>query len=294
MESTKLNYEVLHPATLLAAPTGPLRVTSSEKSAAPIRLSIVLPTFNEARNIERMILGVNGILEKLQISYEIIVVDDDSTDGTWLRALALCATLPRVRAMRRTDERGLATAVVRGWQASAGEVLGVMDADLQHPAETLPQLWAQIESGADLAVASRGVPGGGVSDWRLRRRAISWSAHAIGLLLLPDILGKVTDPLSGYFLVRRDAVAEIGMNPKGYKILIEILGRSRVQRIAEVGYVFRERSEDASKVSGRVCRDYLLHLATLRLATLLQFWRQLWRRGKVSDTDTSGRKEASK
>jgi dolichol-phosphate mannosyltransferase len=254
----------------LCVSVGPLQIARQE---TPLKLSIVLPTLNEAQNVEPMLRALNGVLENLQVSYEIIVVDDDSLDGTYSRALELSESLPHLRVMRRTPERGLATAVIRGWQASHGEVLGVIDADLQHPPEIIPRLWSEIEEGADLAVASRRAPGGGVSDWSMRRRMISLAAQALGLLVLPDVLGKLADPLSGCFLIRRDVLAGVILKPRGYKILIEILGRCDIGRIAEVGYVFRERIGEKSKVTWRVYRDYLVHLAVLRLARLRQLLR---------------------
>lgn len=253
---------------LIPTPRGPLCIAKCGGSSATPRLSIVLPTFNEAQNIEPMVSAVSEILERSQIAYELIVVDDNSADGTWVLALSLSASFPRLRVMRRTEERGLATAIIRGWQVARGDVLGVIDSDLQHPPEIIPKLWSEIESGADLAVASRRVPGGGVSNWGMRRRLISRMAESIGILLLPGILGRLTDPMSGYLLVRRDKVGGVTFKPRGYKILIEILGRGEIGKIAEVGYVFRERGGNQSKVTWRTYRDYLLHLGILRFSRL--------------------------
>jgi dolichol-phosphate mannosyltransferase len=147
-------------------------------------------------------------------------------------------------------------------------VLGVIDADFQHPPGIITALWKQIEQGAELALGSRHVKGGGVSDWSLTRRLLSRSAQFIGLLLLPDVVGRMADPMSGCFLVRRSSVANVIMNPRGYKILIEVVGRCNIRRIAEFGYVFQERAEGESKVTWRLYRDYLQHLIRLRLATL--------------------------
>ena len=253
---------------LIPVPSGPLRVAKYGEPSAGTRLSIVLPTFNEAQNIEPMIWAVSDILDRSRITYELIVVDDDSPDGTWCRALSLSESLPRLRVMRRVNKRGLATAVIRGWQVSRGDILGVLDADLQHPPEVIPKLWSQIESGADLAVASRRMPGGGVSKRSWRRRLISRTAEGIGLLVLPEVLGRVTDPMSGYLLVRRDKLAGVTFRPRGYKILVELLGRSDIEKIAEIDYVFRERVENQSKITWRTCRDYLLHLGILRLSSV--------------------------
>lgn len=255
-------------SALLPVPVGPLRITGSGKSGTAVALSLILPTLNEAENIQSIVEQLDQTLKQIGIGYEIIIVDDDSPDRTWEHGLAMAQTLPGLRVMRRIQQRGLATAVVRGWQAARGEILGVIDADLQHPPALLPELWRAITAGADLAVASRWAPGGGVSDWNSRRRLISRTAQAIGRVVLPDVFGKVSDPLSGFFLVRREKLAEVSMDPRGYKILIEVLARGRIQRISEVSYVFRERVGARSKVTWRVYRDYLVHLAILRWSAI--------------------------
>lgn len=252
---------------LLMVPTGLLCI-SSRASDSVVALSLVLPTLNEAENIKSMIQQLEKTLKPMGIEYELILVDDDSSDHTWERGLAIAEAVPELRVMKRMQQRGLATAVVRGWQAARGEILGVIDADLQHPPEVLAELWKAMEMGAELAVASRWAPGGGVGNWSPRRRLISRTAQAIGQALLPDVFHRVSDPLSGFFLVRRESLAEVTMDPRGYKILIEVLARSRVGRIAEVSYIFRERAEAKSKATWRVYRDYLVHLAILRRATV--------------------------
>ncbi|MFT3776591.1 MAG: polyprenol monophosphomannose synthase [Minicystis sp.] len=227
----------------------------------------MLPTFNEAKNVGEMIRRLAALLDgPLGGAYELIVVDDDSPDRTWEVAQALTAEHPRLRVMRREAERGLSTAVLRGWQAARGEVLAVIDADLQHPPEITLSLWREIQRGADLAVASRHVEGGGVSDWSLTRRLLSRGAQLLGLVVLPSVVGRVSDPMSGYFMVRRSAVAGVVMNPLGYRILIEVLGRGHVGAIAEAGYVFIERSEGESKVTWRQYVEYLGHLFRLRVS----------------------------
>jgi dolichol-phosphate mannosyltransferase len=149
-------------------------------------------------------------------------------------------------------------------------VLGAIDADLQHPPEVCARLWEEIAAGAELAVASRHVPGGGVSDWSLRRRILSRGAQLFGLALLPGVLARVSDPMSGFFFVRRRAVEGAVLRPEGYKILVEVLGRGRVRWIAEVPYVFRERARGASKADAGVYVAYVRHLARLRRDTLLR------------------------
>jgi dolichol-phosphate mannosyltransferase len=250
----------------LAVPGGPLRVApAAEITDDPLRLSLVVPTYNESANIAELIGRLAQPLDAaLRDRYEIIIVDDRSPDRTFEEAVRLCAAFPRLRVMRRDGERGLATAVVRGWQAARGEVLGVMDADLQHPPEVAPALYAELERGVDLVLASRYVAGGAANRSGLGSRLRSRVAQLIGLLILPQVVGRVSDPMSGYFMVRRTAIQGIELTPRGYKILLEILSRGRCASIREVPYVFRERRAGASKDSGSIYLEYLLHLLRLR------------------------------
>ena len=247
--------------SLLAVPTSDLRIP---EAVGLLDFSLIIPTYNEGQNISRIVQQLTTLLEQtIPSAYELIVVDDNSPDRTWEIAQQLTVQYPQLRVMRRQTERGLSTAVIRGWQAARGEILGVIDGDLQHPPDVLLQLLQAIQS-ADLAVASRHVEGGGVSEWSPTRRFLSRGAQVIGLLILPNVVGRVSDPMSGYFLVRRSAIAGQLLNPLGYKILLEVLARGQIQQVAEVGYVFQERKQGESKVTWRQYLDYLLHLAKLR------------------------------
>ena len=257
---------------LLPIPSEPLQIRAAQTlatdgGASPIYFSLIIPTYNECKNIKTIIEKLSQLLDgNIPGDYELIVVDDDSPDRTWEVALSLTPDYPQLRVMRREHERGLSTAVIRGWQAAWGEVLGVIDADLQHPPETLLQLLAEIQRGADLAAASRHVAEGGVSDWSVVRRFLSRGAQTLGLVILPGVVGRVSDPMSGYFMVRRSCIAGKTLNPTGYKILIEVLGRGNIRWIGEVGYVFQERQEGESKVTWKQYIDYLRHLLRLRFA----------------------------
>lgn len=253
-------------AVLLQNPSGLLVIPDRDRRLdSPCYFSLVIPTFNESRNIEPMLQQLVAILDAVYYAqYEIIVVDDDSPDRTWEVALAVAEKLPQVKVMRRQFERGLATAVIRGWQVSAGEVIGVIDGDLQHPPAVLLQLLQAIRDGADFAIASRHVQGGGISDWGFVRRSLSRGAQLLGLIIAPSVVGQVSDPMSGYFMVRRAAIAGIKLDPKGYKISLEVLGRGRLNQIAEVGYIFQERQAGESKVTAQQYIDYIHHLLKLR------------------------------
>jgi dolichol-phosphate mannosyltransferase len=240
----------------------------SVQATEPIHLSLIVPTYNESGNIEKIVQILSNILDKaLPNDYELIIVDDDSPDRTWELARVLMSDYPHLRVMRRQAERGLSTAVIRGWQAARGEILGVIDGDLQHPPDVLLKLLEAIDRGADLAIASRHVEEGGVSDWSIVRRFLSRGAQMLGLVILPRAISRVSDPMSGYFMVRRSAIAGKLMNPIGYKILIEVLGRGDIGRIAEAGYIFQEREEGESKVTWKQYKEYIHHLMRLRLST---------------------------
>lgn len=263
---------IIEPNSLLSVPTGPLRIsnppTGVETSGGSIFFSLVIPTYKERDNIKNVVSVLTELLDSsIPGDYELIIVDDDSPDGTWKVAQSLIPQYPQLRVMRRQNERGLSSAVIRGWQVAGGQVLGVIDGDLQHPPHVLLQLLRAIQEGADLAVASRHVDGGGVSSWSFMRRFLSRGAQILGLIFLPGVLGRVSDPMSGYFLVKRKSIVGETLNPVGYKILLEVLGRGDIQEIAEVGYVFSERVEGESKVTWKHYLDYLRHLIRLRLTT---------------------------
>ncbi|MBW4539390.1 MAG: glycosyltransferase family 2 protein [Myxacorys chilensis ATA2-1-KO14] len=249
---------------LLPVPTGAYQI-SDVSSGQAVSFSLIVPTFNESKNVHQIVQILTRLLDHaLPNDYELIVVDDNSPDHTWEIAQQIMPSYPHLRVMRRQTERGLSTAVIRGWQVARGDILGVIDGDLQHPPEVLLKLLQTVRNGADLAVASRHVEGGGTSDWGFVRRLLSRGAQLIGLIILPNVVGRVSDPMSGYFLVRRSAIAQCLLNPLGYKILLEVIGRGDVNRIAEVGYVFQERQEGESKVTWKQYVEYLAHLVKLR------------------------------
>jgi dolichol-phosphate mannosyltransferase len=262
-------------SNLIPNPQGVLQIaglTEDRWQNPPVKLSLVLPTYQEKHNIQPIVELLSTELDKVLLGgYELIIVDDDSPDLTWQVALDLVAEYPQLRVIRRTTERGLATAVVRGWQAAQGEVLGVIDADLQHPPEVLGKLWQAIEQGADLATASRNVEGGGVSEWSMLRRILSRGAQILGLVILPEAIGRLSDPMSGYFLVTRQALTDKVLSPLGYKILVEVVGRGDIAKIAEVGYEFQERQSGDSKVTAKQYVEYIRHLLRLRWSRSQRF-----------------------
>ncbi len=224
-------------------------------------LSLVVPTYNELQSIVPLLQRATVALEKVIDQFEIIVVDDDSPDGTWQAAEEVARDNPHLRVLRRRDGRDLATAVIAGWKTAKGELLGVIDGDLQHPPEVLPVLLKSIlDSQTDIAIASRNVEGGGVSQWQPQRKIIAWVARSMAHLVFPRLLKSVRDPMSGYFVMKRSVIDSVALKPLGYKILLEVLARGKYQTIKEIPYVFEERKLGKSKLGPKQCLDLLLHL----------------------------------
>ena len=234
---------------------------------ADLSLSLVVPTFQESANIREFLSALCRVLDgSLSSPYEVIVVDDDSPDRTWEIAAQMTAEHPQIRVVRRRGERGLASAVIHGWQAARGEILGTINADFQHPPEILVAM-LQETGRADLVVASRYREGGGVGDWEVLRRVASRGARLLGRLFLPHVFGRVSDPLSGCFLFHRSVIAGVRFRPSGYKTLIEVLARGRVGRIAECPYEMQRRRRGRSKVDAMQYWQYLAQLWRLRRQT---------------------------
>jgi dolichol-phosphate mannosyltransferase len=196
--------------------------------------------------------------------WELVVVDDGSPDRTADIAEGLGRTQP-VRVVRRAGKAGLASAVVAGFGAAKGDVLLVMDADLSHPPEVAPRMLDAIEGGADLAVGSRYVAGGGTEDWPIRRRVVSRVACLMGNVLVP-----VRDSTSGFFALRRAVIEGVKLNPIGFKIGFEVMARGRYAEVVEVPYVFRDRELGKSKFGQREIAQYVVQLGQVLRDKLLR------------------------
>ena len=200
--------------------------------------------------------------------YELIIVDDSSPDGTAEQVRHLQRERPWLKLLVRERERDLSTAVLAGWGIARGELLGCMDGDLQHPPEHLAGLVArQQETDAGIVIGSRYVAEGGVGEWNLRRRIVSWTATALAAAALPGRIGRVRDPMSGFFLVKRSVIDGARLKPSGYKILLEVLAHSPNARVEEAPYVFEERTSGGSKMGAGQIGIYLLQLVRLAAAT---------------------------
>ncbi len=222
-------------------------------------VSIVIPTYNEVKNIEILLSQIDGSMK--DIAYEVIIVDDNSPDGTGEKADEMAATYP-VRAVHRKGKLGLASAVMEGFDAARGDILGCMDADLSHPPAVLPELVSAIrDGGADMVIASRLIEGGDVAgDWPLHRRLNSYVA---GLLARP--LTPVKDAMSGCFFLKKEVIEGAQLVPRGYKIALEILVKGKYKEVKEVPIIFDDRRRGVSKLSFRTQMEYLAQLCHLYL-----------------------------
>ncbi|MFX4261823.1 glycosyltransferase [Pelotomaculum propionicicum] len=223
-------------------------------------ISIIVPTFNEKGNVFKIAERISKVLSE-GIAYEIIFVDD-STDETPEILDQLARLNHHVRYIHRAGERGLGTAVVRGFELAQGEVIAVMDADLQHPPEMIMPMLKTIESGVDIVIPSRFVPGGDDGGLNIIRKFISATARYTGKFMLKALRG-ISDPTSGFFMFRQSVIRGILLKPIGWKILIEVLVKGNYENVVEIPYHFKARAAGESKMSLKEQRNYLYHLVIL-------------------------------
>ena len=237
---------------MLQQPVDPKAVVGE----APLQLSVVVPTKNEAGNVEPLLRRLGVALAG--IDWEVIFVDDSSTDGTPELLTRLAQSDRRVRLIRRIGRRGLSSAVVEGALASTTPIVAVIDADLQHDEKILPQLYRALADGEhELAIGTRYAADGSTGEWAEDRLKISRFATA---LASPIMKTRLSDPMSGFFAVRRDILLEAApkLSSVGYKILLDLVAsHPRPLRVAEVGYTFGTRQHGQSKLDEMVALEYL-------------------------------------
>lgn len=228
-------------------------------------LTLVIPTYNERDGIDRLLEQIFDVADGHRITVHVIVVDDNSGDGTGDRAEEW-ARRGRVRVIHRPGKLGLGSAVLDGFALAASDVVGVMDADLSHPPDLLPLLYATMVGGElDIVVASRYIPNAGTRNWPIGRLLLS----RIGCWLARPIT-PVRDATSGFFLVRRGCLTGFRTSVRGFKIGLELFVRARPKRVAEVGYVFVGRGTGKSKMTFGEGLAFLRQLAALYVSAISQ------------------------
>lgn len=227
-------------------------------SHAP-EVAVVVPTFNEVGNVARLADALRAALGDLR--YEVVFVDDDSTDGTRDAIAAIAQADPRFRLLHRIGRRGLSTAVVEGMLSTTSPFIAVIDADLQHDERLLPDMLALLRQGeADVVVGSRYMAGGDTGTWDAGRQRVSGYATRLAKLVTS---ADLSDPMSGFFAVTRDALngAVRDLSGQGYKILLDLCASSPTRlRIRELPYSFRNREAGESKLDSLIVWEYLLLL----------------------------------
>jgi dolichol-phosphate mannosyltransferase len=217
-------------------------------------ISVILPTFNESENIKHIVPAISRVFREEDIEGEIIVVDDNSPDGTAATASALGDEHP-VRVHLRRNERGLSKAVMEGFRLAEGDICLVMDADLSHPVEKIPALIEPILEGkCDATVGSRYITGGGCENWPFTRKIISKGAG-----FLARGVTSLSDPTSGFMAIRKNIINGVQLDPKGWKIVLEVTVKTN-PRILEVPIIFKDRREGESKLGVKAQVDYFHHL----------------------------------
>lgn len=231
-----------------------------------MKFSIVVPTYNEAGGIEKLIATLDQVFKQHGLDGEIVVVDDNSPDGTG----AIVDRLERegypVRCLHRPGKMGLSSGVIDGWKFARPEsvAVGAIDADFSHDATILPRMVkALADDGYGLAIGSRYVPGGGIQNWPKRRIVTSRVAIALAQPLTP-----IKDITSGYFLVKREALEGVELDPIGFKIGLEVIAKARYGRALEIPYVFTDRVAGTSKLNQNEIFNYLKQLGRIYASRL--------------------------
>ncbi len=233
------------------------RIDVAYEAQTRLKFSIVIPTYNEAGGIEKLVTTLADVFGSYGLDGEVIVVDDNSPDGTGAIVDRLAGRLP-VRCLHRPAKMGLSSGVIDGWRFARpeSEALGAMDADFSHDPQIIPHMVQALESGRyGLAVGSRYVKGGGITNWPLKRKIISIIACMLAWPLTP-----IRDITSGFLLVRRDALAGVALDPIGFKIGLEVAAKAHYGRALEVPYVFTDRVVGESKLNGKEITNYLRQL----------------------------------
>jgi dolichol-phosphate mannosyltransferase len=239
------------------------------KELMTVEISVIAPTLNERENVPRLIELLDAALAGRR--WEVIFVDDNSTDGTQGQIMACAARDPRVRLIERVGRRGLSSACIEGFMSSSAEHVAVIDADLQHDERLLPQMLEAFaaDETLDIVVGSRFVEGGGLGDWGKLRIAASNFAKNLSYLVVPQ---KVTDPMSGFFMVRRSSFRKVvpNLSGRGFKILLDILCTAGKDfRMKELPFEFKTRQWGESKLNSTVMVEYVALLADKSFGKIL-------------------------
>lgn len=223
-------------------------------------ITIIIPTYNERENIEELIKRIFKVVKKEKLNLEVIVVDDGSNDGT-PEIVMLLSKKYKIKLLERVKKLGLISAALDGLKLAKGNTIGVMDSDLAHPPEKIPEFLKELKNN-DIVIASRYIKDAGIKKWSLYRIVISWGATLIARLFLNV---KVKDPMSGFFFLKREIIEKTKFESDGFKILLNILVKNKNKKVKEVPYTFIERKKGKSKLGFREIINYLITVLRLKM-----------------------------
>jgi dolichol-phosphate mannosyltransferase len=236
-------------------------------------LTVIIPTFNEEANIRNIVMAVDAVFHEHSLHGQILVVDDNSSDGTISIVHELKRQKENVEILIRDKDHGLSQSVADGFSHASSDVFIVIDADFSHPPVLIPWMYDEIRKGNDIVIGSRYMEGGGIRKWPLKRRIISIGATLLGRLLFPDI----TDPVSGFFAVRKDVVDTASLKPRGYKILLEVLGKGTWEKDKEIPFEFVDRESGSSKLKIKTIVEYAQQIVDIAVFSLFNRKSAVWK-----------------
>lgn len=230
-----------------------------------LSVSIVLPTYNEAENIRKLVHEIFKYVPKA----ELVIVDDNSPDGTGKIADDLQKRMRNIKVLHRYDKKGLGSAIIDGLMHAKGDIIGVMDSDFSHPPQLLPVLIKKIDEGYDFVIASRYVKGSSIENWPKIRKLTS----KIAIALARSLTG-IKDPVSGFFFMRNYVIKNVALSPRSWKVSLDIIVKGKYSKTAEVPFTFRNRKEGKSKIAVKEYVNYILHILELMPHRICRIFRK--------------------
>lgn len=239
-------------------------------------MTVIIPTFNEEDNIAGIIKAVDSVFSVNNIYGEILVVDDESSDETISIVQSLAMRYDNLKIIVRYADHGLSQSVLEGFKQANSNVFLVIDADFSHPPVLIPRFYEEVKKGADIVIGSRYTREGKIKRWPLKRRVLSFGATGIGRILFL----KITDPVSGFFAIRKEVISGAQLHPRGYKILMEVLGRGRWESVFEIPFTFTDRLKGNSKLTYFIISDYMKQVLSITKYSLILRNNQVWKEWK--------------
>jgi dolichol-phosphate mannosyltransferase len=223
-------------------------------------LTVIIPTFNEEENIEKMVFAVDAVCRSHKIIEEILVVDDSSSDNTITIVKRLMDSHPFLHLLIRTQNPGLSPSIYDGIKDAGSDLIQCLDCDFSHPPEKIPVFYNLLKNdGYDMVIGSRYIKGGEVINWPLLRRVLSSGAALLSRLLIPHI----KDSGSGFFAINRDILKATRLSPRGFRMGFEILGKANWTRVQEIPIIFKDRELGQSKLKGRIIYEFLIQCGSI-------------------------------